>query len=85
MSRKPICANCGIEIRWRPTIVDGVPYCCLGCSRGGPCECDYARLPKTDDHTAMVPFTTVAPLLRYRRYRRHFLPTSLLPNGKASK
>jgi hypothetical protein len=37
MSRKPIGANCGIEIRWRPTIVDGLPYCCLGCSRGGPC------------------------------------------------
>ncbi len=57
MSRKPICANCGIEIRWRPTIVDDVAYCCLGCSRGGPCECDYSRLPRTDDHTAIVPFT----------------------------
>ena len=55
MSRKPICANCGIEIRWRPTIVDGVAYCCLGCSRGGPCECDYSRLPRTNDHTAIVP------------------------------
>jgi hypothetical protein len=43
MSRNLICANCGIEIRWRPTIVDGVPYCCLGCSRGGPCECDYSQ------------------------------------------
>ena len=58
MSRKPVCANCGIEIRWRPTIVDGVAYCCLGCSRGGPCECDYSRLPRTDDNTAMVPCTT---------------------------
>jgi len=54
MSRKPICANCGIEIRWRPTIVDGLPYCCLGCSRGGPCECDYSRLLKTNDRTAIV-------------------------------
>jgi hypothetical protein len=60
MSRKPICANCSIEITWRPTIVDGLPYCCLGCSRGGPCECDYSRLPKTDDHTAIVRFATVA-------------------------
>ena len=60
MSGKPICANCGIEIRWQPTIVDGVSYCCLGCSRGGPCECDYSRLPSTDDNTAIVPFTTVA-------------------------
>ena len=54
MSKKPICANCGIEVRWRPTIVDGVPYCCLGCSRGGPCECDYSRLPRTGDNTAIV-------------------------------
>jgi len=60
MSRRPVCANCGIEIRWRPTIVDGVAYCCLGCSRGGPCECDYARLPSTDDHTAIVPFVIPA-------------------------
>jgi hypothetical protein len=60
MSRKPICANCGIEIRWRLTIVDGLPYCCLGCSRGGPCECNYSRLPRTDDHTAIVPFVIPA-------------------------
>jgi hypothetical protein len=55
MSGKPICANCGIEIHWQPTIVDGVAYCCLGCSQGGPCECDYSRLPKANDHTAIVP------------------------------
>jgi len=60
MSRKPICANCGIEIHWRPTIVDSIAYCCLGCSRGGPCECDYSCLPKTDDHTAIVPFVIPA-------------------------
>jgi len=60
MSRKLICANCGIEIHWRPTIVDGVAYCCLGCSRGGPCECDYSRLPSTDDPTAIVPFVIAA-------------------------
>jgi hypothetical protein len=58
MSRRPICANCGIEIRWQPTIVDGVAYCCLGCSRGGPCECDYSQLPRPKDHTAIVSFTT---------------------------
>jgi len=60
MSRKPICANCGIEIRWRPTIVDGVAYCCLGCSRGGPCECDYSRLPRTDETSAIVPIVIPA-------------------------
>jgi hypothetical protein len=70
MSRRPICANCGIEIRWRPTIVDGVPYCCLGCSRGGPCECDYSRLPSTDANTAIVPFTTVA--VQVSSYSRAF-------------
>ena len=60
MSRKPICANCGIEIHWQPTIVDGVAYCCLGCSQGGPCECDYSRLPRTDDPSAIVPFVIPA-------------------------
>ena len=41
----PMCANCGIPIRWLPTVVDGKTYCCLGCARGGPCECDYHHLP----------------------------------------
>lgn len=67
MSRKPVCANCGIEIRWRPTIVDGIPYCCLGCSRGGPCECDYSRLPGTDANTAIVPFVIPAHELSSNR------------------
>ncbi|MFN3928938.1 MAG: hypothetical protein ACK4OK_04820 [Thermoflexus sp.] len=40
-----ICRNCGIEIEWQPVIVDRQPYCCLGCAEGGPCQCDYARLP----------------------------------------
>lgn len=40
----PLCANCEIEIRWRPTVVNGSPYCCQGCSEGGPCICDYAHL-----------------------------------------
>jgi len=39
------CANCGIVIRWQPTILDGRIYCCLGCAQGGPCECDYDNLP----------------------------------------
>jgi hypothetical protein len=42
----PTCANCGIPVRWQPTIVDGRPFCCLGCAAGGPCECDYAHLPE---------------------------------------
>jgi hypothetical protein len=60
VSRIPTCANCGIEIHWRPTIVDGLAYCCLGCSRGGPCECDYSRLPRIDDSSAIVPFVIPA-------------------------
>ena len=48
------CANCGIEIRWQSTIVDGKTYCCLGCSRGGPCECDYSRLPQEGDHVCLA-------------------------------
>ena len=45
----PLCANCEIEIRWKPTIVDGNRYCCAGCAEGGPCICDYAQLPRLDD------------------------------------
>jgi hypothetical protein len=42
----PICANCGIPIRWHSTVVDGQSFCCSGCAAGGPCECDYAHLPE---------------------------------------
>ena len=51
---KTVCANCGIEFNWQPTIVDGVVYCCIGCSQGGPCTCDYSRLPQPDDPTALA-------------------------------
>ena len=37
------CANCDIEIRWPPTIVQGKAYCCTGCAAGGPCNCDYSQ------------------------------------------
>jgi hypothetical protein len=36
------CANCDIEIRWSPTVVQGKPFCCTGCAAGGPCNCDYS-------------------------------------------
>lgn len=52
----PVCANCGIEIRWQPTIVDGKAYCCLGCAQGGPCTCDYSNLPQSSDATAITSF-----------------------------
>ncbi len=48
----PICANCQIEIRWRPTILDGIAYCCAGCAEGGPCICDYAQLPELSERTS---------------------------------
>ncbi len=51
---KTVCANCGIEFDWQPTIVDGAAYCCTGCSQGGPCTCDYSRLPQPDDPTALA-------------------------------
>jgi hypothetical protein len=51
---KLVCANCGIEIRWQPTIVDGKPYCCWGCSQGGPCNCDYSNLPLATDKVALA-------------------------------
>lgn len=52
----PFCANCGIEIRWQPTIVDGKAYCCLGCAQGGPCTCDYSNLPQPHDATTITSF-----------------------------
>ena len=51
---KMICANCGFEFNWQPTIVDGAVYCCIGCSQGGPCTCDYGNLPQPDDRTALA-------------------------------
>ena len=51
---KTVCANCGFEFNWQPTIVDGVAYCCIGCSQGGPCCCDYGNLPQPDDSTALA-------------------------------
>ena len=48
------CSNCGIAIRWQPTIVDGEAYCCWGCSQGGPCSCDYSNLPLSTDRVALV-------------------------------
>jgi len=49
------CANCRIVIRWQPTIVEGRAYCCTGCVEGGPCTCDYSRLPEWgDDHPIVV-------------------------------
>ncbi len=54
MDGEIVCANCGIKIRWQPTVIDGVAYCCLGCSRGGPCECDYSNLPQPGDKVALV-------------------------------
>lgn len=40
-----VCANCGIAVRWQPTMLGGTAYCCAGCALGGPCECDYDHLP----------------------------------------
>lgn len=44
----PRCANCGVEIPWRPAIHHGRTYCCGGCVQGGPCYCSYdlTNLPK---------------------------------------
>ncbi len=53
-AKPPVCANCGIAIRWQPTIVDGKAYCCPGCAQGGPCECDYDNLPQVGVMKAMV-------------------------------
>ena len=51
---KPTCANCGIVLRWQPTVVGQKVYCCPGCAEGGPCECDYDNLPQPGDVKALV-------------------------------
>jgi hypothetical protein len=50
----PSCGTCGITIRWQPTIVGSKTFCCIGCAYGGPCVCDYERLPNPDDRTSLV-------------------------------
>jgi len=50
----PVCANCGIEIRWQPTNVDGKVYCCMGCVEGGPCTCDYEHLPQAGERVELA-------------------------------
>ncbi len=54
MRRQLVCAKCGIIIQWQPTIVDGVRYCCPGCAKGGPCDCDYDNLPLLGDTNPIV-------------------------------
>jgi hypothetical protein len=54
IGKKPVCANCGIEIGWQATVVDGRLYCCLGCAMGGPCTCDYSNLPRLGESRALV-------------------------------
>ncbi len=51
---KVTCANCGILITWKPTIVEGRFYCCVGCSQGGPCTCDYSHLPNPEDKAPII-------------------------------
>ncbi len=48
------CANCGITITWRPTVVEGRFYCCVGCSQGGPCTCDYSHLPDPESEAPII-------------------------------
>lgn len=55
MPHELVCINCGIVIRWQPTLVDGRAYCCLGCTQGGPCDCDYDNLPQPGEVNAMTP------------------------------
>jgi hypothetical protein len=40
----PRCANCDVEISWRPVAHRGRPYCCGGCAQRGPCYCSYDLL-----------------------------------------
>ena len=48
------CANCNITIDWVPILMDGRAYCCVGCTDGGPCSCDYEPLPATGERFAIM-------------------------------
>jgi hypothetical protein len=50
----PNCATCGIAVSWQPTVVGAATYCCLGCAEGGPCSCDYGRLPRAGEAAALL-------------------------------
>ncbi len=68
----PMCASCGIEIRWQPTTLGGAQYCCIGCAEGGPCTCDYSQLPRREAHTAIVvhyEFREHVAIVRHREPR----------------
>ena len=47
------CVNCQITIDWLPEVSKGQPFCCSGCSDGGPCTCDYSRLLETGESYAI--------------------------------
>jgi len=74
MATQATCDNCGIPIHWQPTIVDGGTYCCLGCAIGGPCTCDYSRLPHVGESRAIVCQTVVIRLSAPRRDHRDRRP-----------
>ena len=33
------CDECGVEITWRQTVIDGRTYCCRDCAVGLECDC----------------------------------------------
>ena len=37
------CDCCDIDIESQPFLVHGKPFCCYGCSEGGPCTCTYEK------------------------------------------
>jgi hypothetical protein len=39
--RRGFCASCEGEIIGRPVYRMDEAYCCVGCSAGGPCVCNY--------------------------------------------
>ena len=64
----PHCANCGVDIPWRPAIHHGKTYCCGGCAQGGPCYCSY-DLGDLVHHRSHRPaaMTSRAPVVDYAR------------------
>ncbi len=52
------CASCDIELTSEPLMADGKPFCCAGCTEGGPCTCTYewdqGRYPRNGHSDTLV-------------------------------
>lgn len=49
------CANCLYPLEEPGVVVNGTPYCCSGCSQGGPCVCSYGNPSSERQRHSAIP------------------------------